>query len=138
MDRSKKKSPIRPVLTEAGAKPHSTATPRADQDTGPASAMDKALAHTATGKKDPVRKRELIDSVVRRSGIKKRDAKPVVEAMLAELGEALADGRDLILPPLGRGIINREKVMPDGRVIILKLRQKDRPGSVLPPPFVSD
>ncbi|WP_227269664.1 HU family DNA-binding protein [Roseobacter weihaiensis] len=138
MDRSKKKSPIRPVLTATGVKPRSTATPRADQDTGSAVATDKAVAQIATGKKDPLRKRELIESVVRRSGSKKRDAKPVVEAVLAELGEALADGRDLILPPLGRCIINREKIMPDGRVIILKVRQKDRVGPPLPPSSVSD
>lgn len=77
-------------------------------------------------KPELLRKRELVDNVVRRSGVKKKDAKPVVEAMLAELGEALATGRELALPPLGRVVINREKELPDGRVIILKLRQKSR------------
>lgn len=74
-----------------------------------------------------LRKRELIDAVVRRSGVKKKDAKPVVEAMLAELGEVLAEGRELALQPLGRVKINREKPIPDGRVIVMKLRQKDTP-----------
>lgn len=82
-----------------------------------------------------LRKKDLIEAVVRRSGVKKKDAKPVVEAMLAELGETLAAGRELNLPPLGRIRINREKPLDDGRVIILKLRQKDLPP--LPKPAVT-
>lgn len=75
---------------------------------------------------DPMRKKELIEQVVSRSGMKKKDVKPVVEAMLAELGETLAKGRGLILPPLGRVMVNREKEMPDGRVLIVKVKQKDK------------
>lgn len=74
---------------------------------------------------DLLKRRELIENVVRRSGIKKKDAKPVVEAMLAELGEALASGRGVALPPFGRAKINRSKDIEDGRVIIVKLRQKN-------------
>ena len=73
-----------------------------------------------------LRKRELVDAAVSRSGVKKKDAKPVVEAVLAELATALAEGRELALQPLGRLKINREKALPDGRVIIAKLRQKNR------------
>lgn len=73
-----------------------------------------------------LRKKELIDTVVKRSGVKKKDAKPVIEAMLAELGEMLADGREMALPPLGRVKINRQKPVANGRVIVLKLRQRDR------------
>ena len=47
--------------------------------------------------------------------------------MLAELGEALSDGQELSLPPLGRVKINREKEIEDGKVLILKLRQKTLP-----------
>lgn len=76
---------------------------------------------------DLLKKRELIENVVRRSGIKKKDAKPVVEAMLAELGETLASGRGVALPPFGRAKINRQKDLEDGRVLIVKLRQKNTP-----------
>lgn len=55
-----------------------------------------------------LRKKELIDKVVKRSGIKKRDAKPVIESMLAVLGEALADSRELNLPDLGKVKVRRE------------------------------
>ncbi|MFP4328215.1 MAG: HU family DNA-binding protein [Paracoccaceae bacterium] len=71
-----------------------------------------------------MRKRELIDAVVTRSGIKKKDAKPVVEAMLAVLGETLAEGREINLLPLGKGKINRAHETANGRVIVLRLRQK--------------
>jgi len=44
-----------------------------------------------------LRKKALIDLVVARSGTKKKDAKPVVEAMLAVLGETIGAGRELNL-----------------------------------------
>jgi nucleoid DNA-binding protein len=70
-----------------------------------------------------MRKKELIDLVVERSGIKKKDAKPVVEATLAILGEALAETRELNLQPLGKVKVRREKLMPNGRILVTKIRQ---------------
>lgn len=78
---------------------------------------------TGTMPDNVMKKKELIDKAVARSGIKKKDAKLVVEALLAEVGEALAAGRDLNLPPLGRVRINRQKELANGRVIIVKVRQ---------------
>ncbi|MEM8656219.1 MAG: HU family DNA-binding protein [Pseudomonadota bacterium] len=78
-----------------------------------------------------MRKRELIDAVVAQSGIKKKDAKPVVEAMLAVLGSALQDGRELNLQPMGKFKINREKKKATGKVLKVHVRQaKDLPPSV--------
>ncbi|WP_229884421.1 HU family DNA-binding protein [Roseobacter sp. MH60115] len=82
---------------------------------------------TSTGLANALRKKELVDRVVARTGAKKRDAKPIVEALLSELGEALADGRSLVLPPLGRVRINREKKLTNGRVIVAKIRQNNPP-----------
>ncbi len=70
-----------------------------------------------------LKKKELLDLVVVRSGIKKKDAKPVVEAMLAVLGETIASGRELNLQPLGKLRINRTQIKDNGKVIICKLRQ---------------
>ena len=70
-----------------------------------------------------LRKKELIDDVVARSGIKKKDAKPVVEAMLAAMGEAHADKRELVLPPFGKLKVRREKDMPKARVLTSIIRQ---------------
>lgn len=92
-------------------------------------AVDPGEARTPS-----LRKRELIDKIVKRSGVKKKAAKPVVEALLAELGETLASGRELVLPPLGRIKINREKALANGRVMILKVRQKDAQDTPAPKP----
>lgn len=70
-----------------------------------------------------MKKKDLVDKVVKRSGVKKKDAKLVVEAMLAVLGEALAEGRELNLQPMGRLKTNRIKATGNGRVLICKLRQ---------------
>ena len=77
-----------------------------------------------------MRKKELIDAVVAHAGLKKRDVKPVVESMLAVLGEALSDNRELNLPPLGRVKVRREKQLANGRIMVAKIRQSS--------PIVSD
>ncbi|MEX0303168.1 MAG: HU family DNA-binding protein [Leisingera sp.] len=68
-------------------------------------------------------KKELVEQAVERSGIKKRDAKPVVEAVLALLGEAVAEGRELNLKPFGKLRINRSQERSNGKVFVCKLRQ---------------
>ncbi|OAN65777.1 hypothetical protein A8B83_05005 [Rhodobacteraceae bacterium EhC02] len=70
-----------------------------------------------------MKKRELVDAVVKRSGVKKKDARQVVDAMLAVLGESLADSRELNLQPLGRLKVTRVKQTNGGQVMICKLRQ---------------
>ncbi len=82
-----------------------------------------------------LRKKELVDRVVERSGKKKRDAKPVVEAMLAILGEALANGEQLNLMPMGKFVIKREKELENAKVMVCRIRQPKRPdggGDTLP------
>ncbi|WP_247676829.1 MULTISPECIES: HU family DNA-binding protein [unclassified Leisingera] len=68
-------------------------------------------------------KKELVELAVERSGVKKRDAKPVVEAVLALLGEAVAEGRELNLKPFGKLRINRSQERSNGKVFVCKLRQ---------------
>lgn len=70
-----------------------------------------------------LRKKELIEMVVARSGAKKKDAKPVIEAMLAVLGETVASGRELNLQPFGKLKINRRETKANGRVVMCRLRQ---------------
>ncbi|SFL89330.1 HU family DNA-binding protein [Shimia aestuarii] len=72
-----------------------------------------------------LKKKELIEAVVDRSGIKKRFAKPTIEAMLAVLGEALADGRPLNLQPLGKVKVHKQKEISGGKVLITRVRRKD-------------
>lgn len=68
-------------------------------------------------------KKELIEKTVERAGVKKRDAKPAIEAALAILGEAVAEGRALNLPGFGKLKINRAEEKANGRVTVCKLRQ---------------
>jgi DNA-binding protein HU-alpha len=75
-----------------------------------------------------MKKRELIDLVVDRAGVKKKDAKPAIEAALAILGETIASGRELNLQPLGKLRINRVEDKDNGRVIVCKLRQSNSTG----------
>jgi len=70
-----------------------------------------------------LRKKELIDRVVTQSGLKKKDVKPVVEATLAVLGEALANEERMNLQPFGRLIVNRRKALENGEVLITRIRR---------------
>ncbi|SNY54072.1 DNA-binding protein [Pseudooceanicola antarcticus] len=70
-----------------------------------------------------LRKKELIDRVAERSGIKRKDAKPVVEAMLTVLGETIGEGRELSLQPFGKLRVTRTKEMPNGKVMVARIRQ---------------
>ncbi|MEL7133542.1 MAG: HU family DNA-binding protein, partial [Pseudomonadota bacterium] len=74
-----------------------------------------------------LRKKELIEAVVDRSGLKKKDVKPAVEATLAVLGAALQDGRELNLQPMGKVKIKREKKLTSGRMLSARIRQNDGP-----------
>ncbi|MFT6023234.1 MAG: nucleoid DNA-binding protein [Ascidiaceihabitans sp.] len=111
-----------------------TTTKKASATTAPKIATKAAVPATAAtpvvvDSPQPVisgpmmRKKELIDLVVERSGIKKKDAKPVVEAVLAVLGEAIGESRELNLQPMGKLRVRRVKEMPNGRVMVTKIRQ---------------
>lgn len=70
-----------------------------------------------------LKKPELVDIVVEKAGLKKKDVKPAVDAILAALGEAIAAGRSMTLPPLGKLRVTRSEDKPNGSVAILKLRR---------------
>ena len=78
-----------------------------------------------------MKKQELLDKVLLRADVRKKIARPVVDAVLEVLGEALAEGRGMNLPPLGRIKFNRVKDLPDARVIVAKIRQA-KPGDRVP------
>ncbi|MEX0280507.1 MAG: HU family DNA-binding protein [Arenibacterium sp.] len=74
-----------------------------------------------------LKKKELVERVVDRLGFKKKDVKPVVEAVLQELGDAVAEGRALNLEPFGKLNINRTDTRPNGRITVCRLRQNLQP-----------
>ncbi|WP_372887743.1 HU family DNA-binding protein [Shimia sp.] len=121
-----------------GDKRKSTRSGKAGGDDGaPEGAKEDAAASQAPSPIAPVvvtetapqltlpdlKKVDLVDQVVERSGIKKKFAKPAIEAALAVLGEALSEGRSLNLRPLGKLKVLRSKDVANGRVQTLRLRQ---------------
>lgn len=83
-----------------------------------------------------IKKPEFLDKAIARTNIKKRDAKPAIEAALAEIADLLADGNELNLPPMGKLKLVKSKDVGEGaKVLTLKLRtmkdtagQADMPG----------
>lgn len=73
-----------------------------------------------------MKKKELIEQAVERSGVKKRDAKPAIEAALAILGEALAEGRELNLIPMGKVKVTRMKKAGNGQIIMARVRRPEQ------------
>lgn len=72
---------------------------------------------------DMVRKTELIDAIVLRTGLKKKDVKPTVEATLELFAQTLKEGKDLSLPPMGKIKLMKSKDLDNGaKVLTLKLR----------------
>lgn len=69
-----------------------------------------------------VKLKELMDRVVETSGVKRKEVKPVVEAMLAEMSKALEKGELLILPGMGKLRVVRGAGEAGG-TMTLKLRK---------------
>lgn len=72
-----------------------------------------------------LKKKEFFERVVDRSGVRKGEAKTAVEAALAVLGEALANGEEVNLPPLGKIRVARQKSTPRGIAYNLRLVRND-------------
>lgn len=70
-----------------------------------------------------LRIKDMLDRVVERSGARKAAVRPVLDAVLAELGEALSRGDSLSLPPLGKARVSRSKSEGGAEVIVVKLRR---------------
>ena len=115
----------------SGSRRETTGATRAASVPDPATpSLDAEMAATesAGSTPDELRKKQLIDEVVERSGIKKKYAKPVVEAMLAVLGEAVAAGTTMNLQPLGKVMLQRTNEKASGRVSIVRIRQSGSGG----------
>lgn len=91
-----------------------TKTPAPKKTAAPEAAKESGAA---------LKKSDLLDQIVARTNLKKRDVKPAVEAALALMGDALRDGTELNLPPLGKLRVVKSKDLDGGAsVVTLKLR----------------
>ncbi|MFU8824481.1 HU family DNA-binding protein [Yoonia sp.] len=69
------------------------------------------------------KKPDLLEQIVARTTLKKRDAKTAVDAALTIIGEAIARGDDVVLPPLGKLRVIKSKDLGEGaQAVTLKLR----------------
>lgn len=116
--RTPKDPETKPVKDPRPARP-AKAKPEAEAGAKPVLTVVEAVA--ADAKAATVKLKDLIDSVASATGGKKADVKATVEATLAALGEALATGKSLAVPPLGKLRVVKNK----GPALTLKLRLAD-------------
>lgn len=72
---------------------------------------------------EPLKKQELLQAVSDRTDLPKARIRPVIEAVLEVLGQAVADDRALQLPPLGKLKPLRSKMRDGARISHVKIRQ---------------
>ncbi|MEM9349951.1 MAG: HU family DNA-binding protein [Pseudomonadota bacterium] len=83
------------------------------------------------------KKKELVDRVVAATGAKKGQARPVIEATLAVLGEAMAKGEAMNLEPLGKLKVQKEKDVGAATVYSCRVRRK-KSGTTGPKPPLAE
>ncbi len=121
-------------VTPKAATPATTPKPDAAESITPVAVTENPTIDAGP----ELKKQELLDKVVTRTEVKKKFAKPVVEAVLEILGEALAEGRELNLQPLGKLKHNRTKETANARIIIAKIRQSKAGGASVIKPLDGD
>jgi len=103
-------------------------TPKAAAKTTPkAKAVSTNVAPDAGVQFDApeLTKKEMVTRMVAQSGMKKGDARRALEATMAALSDALREGNNLSLAPLGKIKISRSKDTPNGRLVVLRVKLKD-------------
>ncbi|MDO5647655.1 DNA-binding protein [Paracoccus sp. (in: a-proteobacteria)] len=70
-----------------------------------------------------LQKRAFVDRVVAETGIPRGQALPVIDATLAQLGLAMAQGMTLAVPPLGRARVTIDHSDDGNDVVTMRLRR---------------
>jgi hypothetical protein len=115
------KKPAKPRKASSGA-PEAAAIPTAAKQAKAAkSAAQPVEASAPQAKAGLLKLKDLVDSVAETTGSKKPEVKATVEATLSALGAALATGKSLAVPPLGKLRVVKTR----GAALTLKLRLAD-------------
>jgi len=112
-----------------------TAVQAAAAATTAAAAAAKATASPLSGVTQPeagqgidptmaLTKKDLLEKVSAKAGVRKAQARPIVEAMLDVLGAALVRGETLKLQPMGIMKVTRQKEIEQADIVVCKLRRK--------------
>jgi DNA-binding protein HU-alpha len=73
-------------------------------------------------KAETVKMKDLLTTVTTKTGAKKKDAKDVIDALLAEIAAALTAGKALSLPPLGNLRVAKTMDKGGSPMMVLRLR----------------
>lgn len=87
--------------------------------------MDDIATEAADGKPEALRLKGLMERLAAKMPGKRKDLRETVEAVLAELGQALEAGQDVMLPGLGHVKVVRRA---ENGALSLKLRKVARVG----------
>ncbi|ARJ70099.1 HU family DNA-binding protein [Paracoccus contaminans] len=77
-------------------------------------------------------KAEFLDRVSAASNVPRAQVRRIVEATLAELGQALTGDEALVLPPLGTVRVRRRRSAPGGEIVLVRLRRNTVPAEHRP------
>ncbi|WP_380058578.1 HU family DNA-binding protein [Falsihalocynthiibacter sp. SS001] len=87
-----------------------------------------SVAAEALAIKDPeVKRKDLVERVMAKNGMKRKDVKPIVDAVLEVLGEAIADEETLNLQPMGKFVIKNVKELDTATVTTCRIRRPKLP-----------
>lgn len=103
--------------------PHHPSSASLDEGAETQSSQKSIEAASTTDPFDMLKKPELLRRLGEETGLPKSRLRPVMEAMLAILGEAVAEEREVQLPPLGKIKPLRSKLQGTTRISHVKIRQ---------------
>ncbi|WP_298262139.1 HU family DNA-binding protein [uncultured Litoreibacter sp.] len=92
--------------------------------------IDAAAPTSAKVDAPELTKKEMVERMVSNTGMKKGEARRALEASMEALGQALREGYNLSLAPLGKIKIARTKDTPNGKMVVLRTKLKDPVASV--------
>lgn len=123
---AKTKKSAKPKTAQARSRSKSDKDQSAHRPAAPSTApaaLSADQADLALGtKKDVMKIKDVLAAVVQKTGAKKQEAKPVIDAALAEIAAALAQGRSLSLPPLGNLRVAKMHDKGAAKMLVVKLR----------------
>ncbi len=108
----------RPDKGKKGEKPAEKAVRAASKGAKP---VPRVVTPRSAASGEQVRKKDFVDQVAAASGARKPDVRNVVDAMLALMAERVGAGDELIVPPLGRVRMVKEKDNGKARIVILRV-----------------
>jgi nucleoid DNA-binding protein len=109
----------------AVAKTPGAVRPAGAKSLAPAAVVSAGAKATDAGgsNANSLKKKDLIDRVLKVTGAKKKDVRDIVEATLNVLGDALSKGEMLNLPPFGKAKVSRPSETGSGKAMTVKLRR---------------